>query len=63
MVHFSPTRLPPGEMERRDPVRAEVPPALPVLVPGLAHFLVVGLKVKSKSEVTQSCLTLPDLMD
>ena len=43
MVHFSPTRLPPGEMERRDPVRAEVPPALPVLVPGLAHFLVVGL--------------------
>ena len=43
MVHFSSIRLPPCEMERQDPVRAEVPPALPVLIPGLAHFLVVGL--------------------
>ena len=43
MVHFSSTRLLPCEMECQDPVRAEVPPALPVLVPGLAHFLVVGL--------------------
>ena len=49
MVHFSPTQLPPAEMERRDPVRAEVPPALPVLVPGLAHFLVVGLTDVSSS--------------
>ena len=49
MVHFSPTQLPPAEMERRDPVRAEVPPALPVLVPGLTRFLVVRLTDVSSS--------------
>ena len=27
------------------------------------HFLLQGMKVKSKSDVTQSCLTLSDPMD
>ena len=48
---------------RRQPIRLPVPGILQAKNTGVgSHFLLQGMKVKSESEVAQSCLTLSDAM-
>ena len=50
--------------QRRQPIRLHHPWDSPGKNAGVGcHFLLQCMKVKSKSEVTQSCPTLPDPMD
>ena len=50
--------------QRRQPTRLSRPWNSPGKNTGVGcHFLLQCMKVKSESEVTQSCLTLPDPMD
>ena len=54
----------PGESHRRKPTRLPRPRDSPGKNTGMGgHFLLQCMKVKSESEVAQSCPTLCDLMD
>ena len=48
---------------RQQPTRLPVPGILQARTQVGCYFLLQCMKVKSESEVTQSCLTLSDLMD
>ena len=51
-------------LHRRQPIRLPVPEILQAKNTGVGcHFLLQFMKVKSESEVAQSCLTLSDPMD
>ena len=51
-------------LRRRQPIRLPVPEILQAKNTGVGcHFLLQFMKVKSESEVAQSCLTLSDPMD
>ena len=62
LSHFSRVRL--CATQRRQPTRLPRPWDSPSKNTGVGcHFLLQCMKVKSESEVTQSCLTLGDPMD
>ena len=62
LSHFSRVRL--CATHRRQPTRLSRPWDSPGKNTGVGcHFLLQCMKVKSQSEVTQSCLTLSDPMD